>query len=169
MAENKNLTPFRRTFGLEPMFGDLQHMMNTLFEDFYRGNEGWGLMPRMTNAMAATPNFMPRLDVSEDERCVYVATEIPGMTEKDIELTLTGTTLTIKGEKKSEKKEEDTKRNWHRVERTWGQFLRQVELPCEVEHDKIEAMYKDGVLNVTLPKSRAAQQSAKKISVKTGN
>ncbi len=164
----KNIVPFRkeREEGLvrreQDPFYALQESMNRLFSDFMGGFSRFPLMPREMRDMTASPH----LDVSEDEKAVLVTAELPGMSEKDVELLLTEKTLTIKGEKKMEKDEEG--RDYYRSERAYGAFCRSVTLPAPIDRDKVDATFKNGVLKVTLPKTGEAIQSTKKIEVKTG-
>jgi HSP20 family protein len=95
---------------------------------------------------------------------IVVKAEVPGLEPKDIDISLTGGVLTIKGEKKQEKEEKDE--NYHRIERSYGTFTRSVRVPQEVQSDKIEATYKNGVLKITLPKSEEAKK--KEIKIKVG-
>lgn len=104
----------------------------------------------------------PSLDVYEDEDAVVVKAELPGMAREGIEVALTGETLTIKGEKKRE--EEVEERDYHRHERSYGAFVRSVSLPCGVKGDEAGATFRDGVLEVHLPKTEAAKKRS--ISVK---
>jgi HSP20 family protein len=94
--------------------------------------------------------WMPAVDVSESGDKITVKAEIPGMEAKDIEISMVGDTLTIKGEKKVEKEEKEE--NYHMVERSYGSFTRAMKLPAPVDPDKVEATYKNGVLTVVLPK-----------------
>jgi HSP20 family protein len=107
--------------------------------------------------------FMPAFDVSETEKELIVKAEVPGMDKKDIDISLSEGMLTIKGEKKQER--EDKHEEYHTVERCYGAFSRTMPIPVEVDTDKVDATYKDGVLKITLPKSETAK--AKKIAVKT--
>ncbi|MBW1981750.1 MAG: Hsp20/alpha crystallin family protein [Deltaproteobacteria bacterium] len=95
--------------------------------------------------------WVPAFDVSETEEDVIVRAELPGMNSKDIDISLTGDVLTIRGEKKRES--EDKRENYHRKERTYGVFMRSFRLPVEVKNDAVDANYKDGVLTITLPKA----------------
>jgi HSP20 family protein len=140
-------------------FSMMQREMNRVFDAFNR-NWGLGAFPEFIGA------FMPRLDVTEDAKVFTVTAELPGMTEKDIDLSLSGDTLTIRGEKKEEK--EDKNKNYYYSERSYGSFLRSVPLPRQVETDKVSASFKKGVLTITLPKTVEAAESTKKIEVKTG-
>jgi HSP20 family protein len=108
--------------------------------------------------------WMPAVDVSETADKVTVKAEIPGMEAKDIEISMVGDTLTIKGEKKVEREEKDE--NYHMVERSYGSFSRAMKLPAVVEADKVEATYKTGVLTVVLPKKEEVKPKA--IEIKAG-
>jgi HSP20 family protein len=101
--------------------------------------------------------------VSETEDTLVVKAEIPGMDAKDIDISLANDVLTIKGEKKQEKEEKDE--NYHRVERSYGAFSRTIRLPVDVQNDKIKANHRDGVLKITLPKSKKAKSKEIKIKV----
>ena len=107
--------------------------------------------------------WVPSLDVSETKENVVVKAEVPGMAGKDIDISLSGGVLTIKGEKKQEKEEKDE--NYHFTERIYGAFSRSVQLPQEVQTDKVTASYKNGVLTITLPKSEEAKAKEVKIKV----
>ena len=109
-------------------------------------------------------SFMPKLDVSEDKNNLFIKVELPGIDKKDVKLTLNDDILTISGEKKKEEKEE--KENFFRIERNYGAFSRSITLPLEVKTDKIEAEYKDGVLNVILPKTEEKKKAEKFIEIK---
>jgi HSP20 family protein len=112
--------------------------------------------------------FEPSIDVSETDKELKVTAELPGLTEKDVEVTLVDNVLTIKGEKKqeSEQKEEKEGRVYHRVERSYGSFQRALRLPYDIEPDKVAAEVKSGVLTVVVPKPQAAQRQAKRIEIK---
>lgn len=109
-------------------------------------------------------SWYPTLDVSEGKKDIVVKAEIPGVEAKDIDVSLNGRILTIKGEKKQEKEEKN--KNYQRVERFYGHFSRAVELPAEVDEAKVEASYKKGILKVTLKKSKESE--FKKIEIKQG-
>jgi HSP20 family protein len=106
--------------------------------------------------------LVPAFDISETEKEYVITGEIPGMDVKDLNVTLLDGILTVKGEKKQEKEENDE--NYHRVERHYGTFQRNFRIPDKVKTDKLDATYKDGVLKLTLPKAEASE--AKKIEVK---
>jgi len=107
--------------------------------------------------------WAPSLDISETKNNYVVKAEVPGMDAKDIDISLSGDVLTVKGEKKQEQEEKDE--NYHRIERRYGSFSRSIRLPGEVQSDKIEAKYKNGILKLTLPKSEEAKKKEIKIKV----
>jgi HSP20 family protein len=100
-------------------------------------------------------DWAPSMDISETKDGLVVKVEVPGMDQKDIEISLQENLLTIKGEKKQEKEETDER--YHRVERTYGAFTRSVRLPVAVDAGKVAATFKNGVLTVTLAKTPAAK------------
>jgi HSP20 family protein len=107
--------------------------------------------------------WTPSLDISETKDKVVVKAEAPGLDPNEIDISLSGGTLTLKGEKKQEREEKDE--NYHLVERSYGSFSRSVRLPAEVQEDKVKANYKDGVLTITLPKTERAAEKAVKVEV----
>ena len=104
----------------------------------------------------------PVVDVFEDKNDIVVKAELPGLDKDNIEVNLTDNTLTIKGEKKKE--EEVKEENYYRCERAYGSFVRSVELPKAVHADKVKASFKNGILEVRVPKTEEAK--AKEIKVK---
>lgn len=99
--------------------------------------------------------FIPPLDLAEDEEKFVVRLDLPGVKQSDIEITILGRTLTIKGEKSKE--EEIKEQNYHRVERFTGSFRRAISLPSGVDADKVKATYKEGVLQLEIPKKEEAK------------
>lgn len=137
----------------------LQRDINNVFEDFWRHMEnGWN------GRATAVGVFGPSTDVSETEDSVEVAVELPGMSEEDIDISLSGDSMTIRGEKKVE--HENRRKGVYMAERAYGAFYRTIPLPPGVDSDKAEAKFKRGVLTVTLPKSPEAQAKVKRIPVK---
>ena len=112
---------------------------------------------------ASMTTWMPAVDVYETEHNLTLKAELPGVDPKDIEARVEDGTLYLKGERKFEK--ESKKENYHRIERTYGSFMRSFALPTSVDADKVSAEYKDGVLTLTLPKKEEAK--AKTITVQT--
>ncbi len=144
----------------------LQREMNRVFEDFFRAPsfEHFGDVPAFANEQFVG-DVTPRIDMSETDKEILVKVELPGMTEKDVDISINRDVLTISGEKKQEK--EHSEKGWYRMERQYGSFSRSIPLPYEIESDKVEAIYKNGVLSIKLPKSAVQQRATKSISVKT--
>lgn len=140
----------------------LSREMNRLFDDFSRrfDLEPFGLQG------GSFAGFHPSVDVTEDDKEVRITSELPGLDEKDIDITLSKDSVTIKGEKKQEA--EAKGKDYYRMERSYGTFQRTVPLPAEIDEDKARANFKKGVLHLTLPKSAEAQKAHKKIPVKSG-
>lgn len=137
--------------------------MDRLFDRF---NSGFGMTPfpgLRYKSSFSVPS--PAVDIAEDEASFKLSAELPGMTEKDIQVSLSGDTLTIKGEKRQER--EETKNDYHLTERSYGEFQRSFILPQGVDGEKIDAAFANGVLTVTVPKT--AQASPKKIEVKAAS
>ncbi|HET6489676.1 MAG TPA: Hsp20/alpha crystallin family protein [Syntrophales bacterium] len=144
-----------------PLFS-LQRDMNRLFDDFFRG---FDLKPlRMADERWA--GFNPRMDLEETEKEYRITAELPGMEEKDVEVFLTGNSITLKGEKKEEKEEKG--KNYYHTERSYGSFHRTVPLPDGIDLKKVDAEFKNGVLMVKLPKTVEAKTKSKKVPVKSG-
>ena len=101
------------------------------------------------------------MDLAETDKEVTVTADLPGMEEKDVELVLQDGLLTLRGEKRSETEDQDRQFS----ERYYGRFERRIPLDVEVQADKAEARFKNGVLTVTLPKNPEAQSKAKRISI----
>ena len=107
----------------------------------------------------------PAIDMSEDEKAYKVSVELPGIDAKDIDLSVSGDMLVLKGEKRQEKEQND--KNYHFSERAHGSFQRAFELPASVDRNKIAADFSKGVLTLALPKTAEAQKPIKKIEVKS--
>ena len=107
---------------------------------------------------------IPKMDVNEQENRIVVSLDLPGMSEKEISVNLENNVLTISGERKFQ--HDETKDNFHRIERSFGKFSRSFTLPAMVDSSKIEAHYANGVLEVILPKSE--ESKPKQISIKVG-
>ena len=142
-------------------FFSLQSQMNQLFDSFFHDFE---LEP--SRAMDEWPmRFSPEIDVKENDKEISVIAELPGMDEKDIDVSLSGGSLLLKGEKREDREEED-KDCWH-MERSYGSFYRTIPLPEEIDREKADAYFKKGVLRITIPKTTKAASSGKKIPIKT--
>ena len=136
-------------------FRALQRRMDRLFDDF-AGDYQW---PFANGRGALTPT----IDVSETDKEMTVEAELPGVDEKDIDVTVTDNLLTIKGEKKQEK--EEKKKDYHLTERSYGSFSRSMTLPFDADPAKIKAAFKGGVLKITLPKPPEVKAKVKKIAI----
>jgi len=146
----KSLVPWKRgaLAGRDP-FAALRREMNALFDDFFSD---------VGEAGTALSAFSPKVDVKEGEGEVRVTAELPGIEEKDVEVSVSGDVLTIQGEKREEKEEKGEER--YRLERSYGSFRRSFSLPCEVDSAKATATYKKGVLTIVLPKAAEAKKKA---------
>lgn len=119
----------------------LQDRMNKLFEDFL-GERG--------ELEGPSPGWVPAVDIYEDKDRIVLKADLPGIEQKDITLDVEANRLTLKGERRLEK--ETREENFHRIERSYGSFVRSFSLPTTVDAEKISASFKNGVLEVTLPK-----------------
>jgi HSP20 family protein len=126
----------------------LRREMDRVFDRFFDFEPGWG-------GLEAAGEWAPKVDLSETKDAFVVRAEIPGVEQKDIQVSLQDQMLTIKGEKAKEKEEKDE--HYHRTERSYGAFARAMRLPAAVDASKVTASFKDGVLIVTLPKTPAAK------------
>ncbi|MCE1251969.1 MAG: Hsp20/alpha crystallin family protein [Anaerolineae bacterium] len=144
-------------------FLQLRDEMDRMFESFFE--PPWSLRP-FEPFESNFSGFMPSLDVNETDKDINVTIELPGLEDKDIQLSLENNVLTVSGEKKFEKQEK--KNNFHRLERSYGSFSRQVALPCDVDEDRVSAVFKNGILNISLPKLQANSSQNKRIVVKRG-
>ena len=107
--------------------------------------------------------WSPLVDITEDEKEYLIKAEVPEIKKEDIKLLVQDNVLTISGERKSEKEEKGKK--YHRVERTFGSFMRSFTLPEDADGSKVAAEYKDGMLNVRLPKSEKAKPKSIEVKV----
>ncbi len=131
----------------------LQNRMNSLFRDMNDGGE----------APLTTASFVPAVDVYEDDKKVMLKLEVPGVEEKDLDVSVENNTLTVKGERKFEKEEKEE--NFHRIERRYGSFFRAFTLPSTVDTEHVQASYNAGVLKLELTKRPEAQPKQIKINV----
>ena len=160
-----HLTPFtvrRRGNGgrFFAPFGELQREINEAFEDVWKG---FDLAPFKGERRLV--DILPTTDVSETDSAIVVTVELPGIDEKDVEVTVSEDRLTIKGEKKAEKEEKE--KNYYMMERSYGAFRRAVALPDEADAEKADATFDKGVLTVTIPKTEKAKEAVKKVLIHT--
>jgi HSP20 family protein len=128
-----------------------------LFEEFFSD------FPFSGSLFEDGDRWTPSVDIMEKEGNLILRAELPGLSEKQIELKLEGNTLTLKGERKMEN--EDKKGTYHRVESCYGSFTRSFRLPDTVDTDKIHADYKNGILTVTIPQKSEAKPREIPVSV----
>jgi HSP20 family protein len=153
-SRNQELVPPRGTY--DP-FMTLHREMNRLFDDFFRGFGGAGPSPLTEGQFG-----WPKIELSETDKALTISAELPGMTEKDVQVEIANGVLTISGEKRSERKDEGK----YFTERSYGAFRRQIPLE-DVEEDKAEASFKNGVLTISLPKSENPRAGVKRIAINT--
>lgn len=126
-------------------FADMRSEMNRLQEEMNRVLDRWG-----TGRVGPARGVFPAFNLWEDDESIYVEAELPGLALDDVEIYVTGNNqLNVTGERKEPSHEEGT---WHRQERGYGKFSRSIELPRDVDAEKVTAEVKHGVLTITLPK-----------------
>jgi HSP20 family protein len=142
-------------------FQSFRSEMDRLFDSFLGG------VPSLTSlrqGFSGAQVMTPTLDVKENEKEIVVKADLPGMDEKDINLTIHNGVLSLRGEKKSE--HTDERENYHVMERSYGSFQRSIRLPDTIDEDKAEARFDKGVLTITLPKRPETVSAQKKIEIK---
>lgn len=149
-----DLLPFKRQSAVPNVFSEMDDTLKKMWYGFPFHN----LEEDMDVA------WSPRLDVSETDTGLEIVADLPGMDKKDINVSLEENLLTIKGEKKEEKEKKN--KHYHTIERRSGSFYRAIRLPIEVEKDKVEAAFKDGVLTLRLPKSKESKKKMAQIEIK---
>ena len=132
----------------------MQDRMNRLFQDYSRGEEAIGT------------NFVPPVDVYEDQNGITLKLEVPGIDENDLDVRVENNVLTVHGERKFEKEEKED--NFQRIERRYGSFTRSFTLPSTVDTDSVHADYDKGVLKVHLNKRAEAKPKQIKVNVGAG-
>lgn len=163
-----NLVPFQRkpgTTGTAALRGweDVHREMDRIFDSFF--NDTFARSP----LMMAAPDMGQvglNLDVAETDKAYTITAELPGLEEKDIDLSLSEGVLTLKGEKLQE--EESEGKTFHRVERRYGSFRRVLQLPGDIDEKSVNATMKNGVLKIEIGKNKKAEPSSRKISIKAG-
>lgn len=155
---------FRAPFGASHVptrwgdpFVDLQREVNRVFDDVFRG---FGSRSDDETAMAA-----PRIDIDETDQEIHISAELPGVPMEAVDVSVDGDVLTIRGEKRCERKDERACVS----ERYYGSFQRAIQLPFEPDHDKVQANFENGVLKIALPKQDLSSKSHKiQVSTKEG-
>lgn len=139
----------------------LHREMNRVFDDVFRSFD-----PRLPSAYAGFPGFgagWPNVEISDREKEIKVTAELPGLEEKDVEISLSEDVLTLKGEKKAATEDKENQFS----ECFYGRFERRIPLGYEIDESKVNATFRNGVLTVTLPKTEQGQTKAKRITIKS--
>ncbi|MBI4698135.1 MAG: Hsp20/alpha crystallin family protein [Nitrospirae bacterium] len=155
--ESRDVEMYRPTNWLAPI-----RRMEDSFEDFFRrpfGRTLWPGMPRLFEEMEPVPS----VDIFEEGDDVVLKTELPGLEKSDIDVSLTDSSVVISGEKKKEEKID--RRDFYLHERSFGSFSRSVSLPSDVQADKAKASFKNGVLEIRVPKTEEAKRKETKIKI----
>jgi HSP20 family protein len=139
---------------------DMHRDFNRVFEEFFGD---FGSLTDWSGADTTLAKVNPRTDISESDKEVTVTAELPGMSQKDVNVELANDTLTISGEKKTETEQKG--KHWYRMERSSGSFHRSIMLPADVDTGKASARMKDGVLTVIIPKTAGEKAHKHKIEV----
>jgi len=145
LAERETADPF------SAFQSEMNRMMDRFFDGFGAMSDPWG------------GRWYPETDVSETDKEVVISAELPGLNQEDLDIRVSGNALTIRGEKRSEHRDEEGERVM--VERSYGSFERRIPLPTAVRDDQAEASYKDGVLTIRLPKREEAVNGRRRIPV----
>ena len=135
----------------------LQHQVNGLFQDYNRGKQG-------QDEFLTGGSFVPPVDIYENEHDFVLKLEVPGIEQKDVNITLENNTLTVRGERRLEREEKEE--NFRRVERQYGSFVRSFALPNTIDTENVQAGYENGILKIEL--SKRAEAKPKQIKVNIG-
>ena len=162
---NRDLTPWRNIgtpgFARDP-FASFRREMDRLFDDFFAPAEARSFGG--SAQQAGGRGVWPSLDVDETEQAYTITAELPGVDPQDVQLELRDNALVLRGEKRSERNEEDGGRRY--AERSYGRFERVVPLPSEVDSEQIEASYDNGLLRVVLPKTAQVRDRTRRIEIR---
>ena len=153
---NKPQAPATREDFFDP-FVTFRREMDRMFDHFFGGS---GLRHAQSGWQALTP----AVDIDENEKEIVISAELPGVTEKDVEVSLAGDILTVKGEKRSQHGEKNGESTY--MERRCGSFSRSVRLPFEAGEEQVDAQFSNGVLTVRVPKPAQLQRAVRPIDVK---
>jgi HSP20 family protein len=151
-----DILPWQRKKGRRTK--ELQRKIDNIYDEFF----GTDLFP--STYLFGDGNWDPKLDISEGRKEITVKIEIPGIEAKDFDISIDGRRLNIRSKKKQDQKEKEE--TYYRVERSYGYFKRSIELPSEVDPNKVDASYKRGVLKMKFRKLK--ESKTKRIKVKTG-
>lgn len=131
-----------------------------------RLNSIFGRLPVRTESgqeMLSVTDWIPTVDISETDTAYLIKGEIPGVKKVDVKITVEDGMITMRGERRQEKEEKSEK--FHRVERSYGSFMRSFRIPDDADESAVKAEFKDGMLSVTLPKSEKAKIKSKEIEI----
>lgn len=167
MPFSRNRSVSRRPQDADPIVA-LRRDMDSLFDDFFTNFGlpalgGLGL-PALAGDDVAAGTLTPRIDVSETDQEIRIAAELPGIDENNVEVMVADDLLTIRGEKTEEREEDE--RGYHVRERSRGTFARSLRLPFSVDPNQVQASFRNGVLNITIPKPKEAQEKVRRVEVK---
>lgn len=144
----------------------LHREMNQLFDNTLRGFGLPSFSFEVPWSQFAAPGLLrPQVNIGGNDKEYEISVEVPGVDEKDVKVEITGTTMTISGEKKQEKEEKD--KNYYRMERSYGSFRRVLSLPEDANQDEVKAKFKNGVLTVTISRKALPAPEVKKIEIKS--
>ncbi len=138
---------------VSPLYNDI----NELFGRFL---QGYGTLP---NALSGRGMLRPTVDINATDNEYTISVEVPGIEQDDIKLEINDSTLIVHGEKRQEK--EDKKKNYYRMERSYGAFQRLLTLPDDADRDKVNAHFKNGVLTVSIPRKSLPNSNVKQIRI----
>jgi len=168
--EQQQATLCARRSGQHMDYSPIAHFhreMDRRFEDFFRGfnfpSMGFG---REFAPLVQREWLKPTLDIAASEKDYTISVEVPGVDEKDVQLELSDGTLVIKGEKKQAREQKE--KNYYKMERSYGSFQRLLSLPEDTELDSIEAVYKHGMLTITIPRKAKAATKSQRIPIYKG-
>lgn len=161
-SRNRSVPATREHAQADPFYR-LQHEMNRLFDEAF---SGFGLSSGFSER-GFFNDVSPRIDVRETDKTVEIEADLPGVADDDLNVEIVNNTLTIRGEKRNEKRDERDG-EYRYVERSFGSFSRAIPLPYEIDPDTVQAAFKNGVLTISLPKPAEAQRASRKIAIKRG-
>ena len=136
------------------------------YQDNPEGRHYYGSHETRPGAQPGQSIGPPKVDIAESKDAIEVTAELPGVDEKDLDVTLANGMLTVRGEKKSTRDEQDKDKNWHVVERSYGSFSRTIPLPFDPDPAKVEAKFDKGILHIHLPKPAEVAKKQQKIEIK---
>jgi HSP20 family protein len=147
-------------------FLEIRQEIDRIFDNAFRGfgfpSIGFG---RERNPATQSNWLKPTLDIAASDQEYSISVELPGVDEKEVQLELDNDTLKIKGDKRQEKEKKE--KNYYRMERSYGSFQRTLSLPEDADQDKINAVYKKGIMEITIPRKAIPKTEVKQIEIKT--